>query len=148
MIVLAFVTLSWGTEMEGCVILFLLIVFKIHCFPLNRAYIIQSYMAEFQVQLISGAFEHSVSYVWEFYALENVVFNIAVYKPLYTTRNVQTQLKSTVHLNIPCCVYGNLWFVQPKDCNVKLHILQSINFPHMQHGMLEAAAINTWSQYE
>ena len=29
------------------------------------------------VQLISGAFEHSVLRVWEIYALENVVFYIA-----------------------------------------------------------------------
>ena len=31
------------------------------------------------VQLISGAFEHSVLRVQEIYALENVVFTIAIY---------------------------------------------------------------------
>ena len=31
------------------------------------------------VQLISGVFEHSVLRVWEIYALENVLFYIAVY---------------------------------------------------------------------
>ena len=33
------------------------------------------------LQLISVAFEHSVLRVWEIYALENVVFCIAVYGP-------------------------------------------------------------------
>ena len=64
MIVLAFVTLSCGTEMEGCVILFLPIVFKIHCFPLNRAYIVQSYNDQ-----ISSTLEHSVLRIQEIYGL-------------------------------------------------------------------------------
>ena len=37
--------------------------------------------------------------MWEIYALDNAVFYIAVYgldKLLHTTRNVQTQMKSTV----------------------------------------------------
>ena len=44
----------------------------------------------------------------EIYALENVVFCIAVYgpyKPIHATRNVQTQLKSTV-------IRGNWLFVK------------------------------------
>ena len=60
-----------------------------------------------QLQLISVAFEHSVLRVREIYALVNVVFCIAVYGPyshtnhkfpIYATRYVQTQLKSTVVL--------------------------------------------------
>ena len=36
------------------------------------------------LELISGLFEHSVLYMWEIYALENVVFHIAVYGGIQT----------------------------------------------------------------
>ena len=51
------------------------------------------------ILLVTAVFEYSVLRGQEIYALENVVFYIAVYgpnKPIHTTRNVQTQLKSTV----------------------------------------------------
>ena len=38
-------------------------------------------IGELLLQLISAAFELSVLCVWEIYALENAVFDIAVYGP-------------------------------------------------------------------
>ena len=56
--------------MHTCIIMVILIAFKL-----------QGNVIYYTLQLISGAFEHSVLHVWEIYALENAVFYIAVYGP-------------------------------------------------------------------
>ena len=55
------------------------------------------------VQLISGALEHSVLHVREIYALENVVFYIAVYGPYKPIIIHNTECSNAPEVNCIAC---------------------------------------------
>ena len=66
-----------------------------------------------QLQLISVAFEHSVLCVWEIYALENAVFCIAVYGPYAykpyiscTECSNATEIDCTKLANFTTCIFS------------------------------------------
>ena len=97
---------------------------------------------------INYTFEHSVLCIW---FIQPKDCNDKT--PHFTKPSTQHGTLEAAEINctfeyLVLCVWEIYGLYSPKTTMLKHHIVQSINFLHTQHGMLEAAAINTWSQCE